>query len=82
MKRYTGPLIGCAEVADMLGLKERAIRLRRSVGKLPKPAVPQPPYKWREREIEAWIDAGMPKEDEWERKKKQMTSRKTQAIHA
>lgn len=64
--RYLGPLIDCAEVARLLRLKPRTIRGRNDRGAMPRPYISKPPFRWKQDEVEAWIEAGMPSRDEWE----------------
>ncbi|MDW8244872.1 MAG: helix-turn-helix domain-containing protein [Thermogemmata sp.] len=64
----TGPLLLSArDLASMLRLSLRTIRLMNASGRLPTPLRIGGSVRWRADEIRAWLDAGAPDRATWER---------------
>jgi predicted DNA-binding transcriptional regulator AlpA len=60
-------LIDTDEMCELLHVGRTALWKWRSSGKIPAPLqVSRRPLYWRRREIEDWIEAGMPPRSKWE----------------
>jgi predicted DNA-binding transcriptional regulator AlpA len=60
-------LIGTEEMCELLQIGRTALWKWKSSGKIPAPfRVSRRPLLWRRREIEDWINAGMPPAAKWD----------------
>lgn len=62
-------LLSITDLAALLSLSERKIYTLDTTGLLPIPLQVGSRKLWRRKEIEAWIDAGMPPRSKWEKTK-------------
>lgn len=64
-------LLSIADLAAWLGLSERKIYTMDTTGALPIPLHVGSRKLWRRKELEAWIDAGLPPRSRWEKIKQE-----------
>lgn len=58
-------LIDTEELAHLLGVAKSTIHRHAAAGKIPKPLRLGGRVLWKRREIEAWVDAGLPSREDW-----------------
>ncbi len=59
-------LVTASELAKLLGVSVRQIWRMNSAGKIPKPIRMGNCVRWMIKEIEAWLEAGVPDRVSWE----------------
>ncbi len=59
-------LLSAKEAARLCGIGERTWWTRNAAGAVPAPVRLGGATRWRRNEIEAWIEDGCPRRDEWE----------------
>jgi predicted DNA-binding transcriptional regulator AlpA len=62
-------------LAQVLDLSERSLTRKDSAGQIPRAVNIAGAKRWRRTEIEAWIDAGCPPRDQWERMSRREAAR-------
>ena len=58
-------LIGAAELGDLLGVGKSTIWSWHSAGRIPQPVHIGGTTRWRQEEIEDWLEAGAPPREKW-----------------
>ena len=66
----TGLAVDAAELAKLLKVSLRHINALNATGRLPRPIRLGRSVRWPREELVAWIAAGAPSRDEWERIRK------------
>lgn len=70
-KKVTPLLVNTSALCELLGLSRKTLQMRMAEGKLPAPANQgERNHLWSVRDIEAWVESGMPDRKEWEAIKK------------
>lgn len=59
------------DVARILGISRSLVHKRHRMGQLPKPVRIGRALRWDERELQRWLDAGLPERGRWEAMKKE-----------
>ncbi len=67
--------IPASEVAKLLGISQRHLWNLSTTGRLPRPDRLGRSVRWNRAELEAWLAAGGPTRDKWERIKASSESR-------